>query len=165
MSHMLDEIDINILKILQKEGRLPNSELAQRIFLSPSQCLRRLRHLEKTGVIKGYAALLNPQAIGLGVQAYVYVTLEKNGQDSADEFAEAIKNWEEILECWAVTGDEDYLMRANCTESAGFFRFFDETFTGTGDRQWSKIKYPPAGTQGFDDFAFKAVEMKYPKKY
>jgi Lrp/AsnC family leucine-responsive transcriptional regulator len=108
---MLDEIDINILKILQKEGRLPNSELAQRIFLSPSQCLRRLRHLEKTGVIKGYAALLNPQAIGLGVQAYVYVTLEKNGQDSADEFAEAIKNWEEILECWAVTGDEDYLMK------------------------------------------------------
>jgi len=112
MSYMLDEIDINIMKILQKEGRLPNSELAQRIFLSPSQCLRRLRHLEKTGVIRGYAALLNPQSIGLGVQAYVYVTLGKNGQDSADEFAEAIKNWEEILECWAVTGDEDYLMRA-----------------------------------------------------
>ncbi|MBC8258089.1 MAG: Lrp/AsnC family transcriptional regulator [SAR324 cluster bacterium] len=130
MSHVPDEIDLKILKILQKDGRLPNSELAQQVFLSPSQCLRRLRHLEKTGVIKSYAALLDSQAIGLGVQAFVYVTLEKNGQDAADAFAEAIQNWEEILECWAVTGEEDYLLRAIAPNLDEFSNFLLKKLLG-----------------------------------
>ena len=79
----LDEIDLRILEVLQQEGRLSNRELSERVFLSPSQCLRRTKRLEQSGVIRGYAALLNPGRIGLGVRAFVNVSLEKHGQDPA----------------------------------------------------------------------------------
>ncbi|MDP7284123.1 MAG: winged helix-turn-helix transcriptional regulator, partial [Arenicellales bacterium] len=72
----MDEIDLKILKVLQANGRIPNSELALLVCLSPSQCLRRLRRLENKGVIRGYVALLDHASIGLGVQAFVNVTLE-----------------------------------------------------------------------------------------
>jgi len=107
----LDEIDLRILEVLQQEGRLSNRELSERVFLSASQCLRRTKRLEQSGVIRGYAALLNPGRIGLGVRAFVNVSLEKHGQDPAAAFSEAIQSWEEVLECWAVTGEGDYLLR------------------------------------------------------
>tara|TARA_B100002003_G_C14090245_1_gene524406 strand:- start:908 stop:1372 length:465 start_codon:yes stop_codon:yes gene_type:complete len=107
----MDEIDLKILKVLQANGRIPNSELALLVCLSPSQCLRRLRRLENKGVIRGYVALLDHASIGLGVQAFVNVTLEKHGRDPAQAFASAIGDWDEILECWAVTGGSDYLLR------------------------------------------------------
>lgn len=106
-----DEIDRKILGVIQTNGRIPNSELAELVCLSPSQSLRRLRRLETEGVIRGYVALLDHASVGLGVQAFVNVTLEKHGKDPAQAFAAAIQDWDEILECWAVTGGSDYLMR------------------------------------------------------
>lgn len=111
MSFQFDEYDLNILTELQRHGRLTNSELSARVFLSPSQCLRRVRRLEQSGVIRAYSALLEPGAVGIGIQAFVQVTLGKHGKDPARSFAEAIRDWEEVLGCWAITGDTDYLMR------------------------------------------------------
>jgi len=106
----LDDYDLNILDELQNRGRQSNADLAEKVHLSASQCLRRVRRLEEQEVIRSYAALLNPEALGLGIQAFIHITLEKHDEDPAKVFSEEIKDWEEVLACWAITGDTDYLM-------------------------------------------------------
>tara|TARA_Y100000031_G_scaffold148535_1_gene184975 strand:+ start:1381 stop:1878 length:498 start_codon:yes stop_codon:yes gene_type:complete len=110
MPSKLDEYDLKILNELQLRGRQSNAELAEKIHLSASQCLRRVRRLEEEGVIRSYAALLNPEALGLGIQAFIHITLEKHDEDPAKAFSNEIRDWEEVLGCWAITGDTDYLM-------------------------------------------------------
>lgn len=106
-----DRSDLKILKALQKNARLSHVELSQLVHLSASQCQRRLKRLQETGVIKRYITLLDMEAVGLGVHAFVNVNLEKHGETPAKDFSYAIGHYPQILECWAVTGDADYMLR------------------------------------------------------
>jgi Lrp/AsnC family leucine-responsive transcriptional regulator len=105
----LDRIDRRILEQLQDDGRLSNQELAERVALSPSPCLRRVRGLERAGIIRGYAALLDPLQVGLGLLAFVSVKLEKRGKMPVDQFMRAVQAWPEVIACFSMTGDMDYL--------------------------------------------------------
>lgn len=119
----LNRIDRKLLEILQREGRLTNLELAERVSLSPSACLRRVRALEESGVIRRYAALLDARKVGLGLLAYVNVKLEKRGRMPTDAFARAVKDWPEVLGCHSLTGDMDYLLRVQVEDLEHFSRF------------------------------------------
>jgi len=115
--------DRRILEILQREGRLTNLELAERVSLSPSACLRRVRALEESGVIRGYVALLDAARLGLGLRAFVTVKLEKRGRMPTDAFARAVREWPEVVSCHALTGDMDYLLQVHVEGLDHFSRF------------------------------------------
>ncbi len=138
----LDAIDRRILAIVQQDGRLSNQEIAERVNLSPSPCLRRIRRLEEIGVIRGYAALLDAQKLGLDLLAFVNVRLEKRGGPAtgargdetpvragathAELFRAAVQAWPEVVACHAMTGDMDYLLRVQVEDMAHFSRFVQE---------------------------------------
>ncbi len=119
----LGRTDRRILEILQREGRLSNLELAGRVNLSPSACLRRVRALEEAGVIRGYVALLDPARVGLGLLAFVTVKLEKRGRMPTDAFARAVRDWPEVVGCHSMTGEMDYLLRVHVEGLDHFSRF------------------------------------------
>jgi Lrp/AsnC family leucine-responsive transcriptional regulator len=136
---VLDKTDRKILAILQEDGRLSNQEVAERVSLSPSPCLRRIKHLEESGVIRQYVALLDPDKIGLGLLAYVNVRLEKHsdiplpgGQRTVSpspraDFAGSVAHWPEVVACYAMTGEMDYLLRVHVEDMEHFSRFMMET--------------------------------------
>lgn len=107
----LDRIDIKILNELQQNASLTNVELASRVNLSPSPCLARVRTLEKLGVIDRRIAVLDPAVLGIGVTAFIQVKLEKQVQLSLDSFTRSIDRLGEVMECYLMTGDSDYLLR------------------------------------------------------
>ena len=119
---VLDKIDLKILQVLQENGRLTNVELSERVALSPSPCLRRLKQLEDAGVIQRYAALLSPAAIELGLQAFIRVTLNKAG-GGREKLYEAVQGWQEILSCFALTGETDYMLHAFFVDMEHFSHF------------------------------------------
>lgn len=123
----LDRIDRRILESLQADGRLTNQDLAARIALSPSPCLRRVRALEDAGVIRQYVALLDPLKVGLGMLAYVTVKLEKKGKMPVDQFIRAVQSWPEVIACYSMTGDMDYLMRVQVEDLDHYSRFIMDT--------------------------------------
>ena len=130
----LDAIDRRILAILQENGRLSNQEIADRVNLSPSPCLRRIRRLEESGVIRTYVALLDAQMLGLDLLAYVNVRLEKRGPTAsgregvthAELFRAAVQTWPEVVACHAMTGDMDFLLRVQVQDMAHFSRFVQD---------------------------------------
>ena len=131
MPEPLDRTDLRILAELQRAGRLTNQELAERVSLSPSPCLRRVRQLEQAGVIRQYVALLDPRAVGLSVLAYVSVKLEKRapsrgGRLPSEDFRDAVASWAEVVACYAMTGEVDYLMRVHVGDFDDFARFIRE---------------------------------------
>ncbi|MBZ8139989.1 AsnC family transcriptional regulator [Rubrivivax gelatinosus] len=107
----LDAVDRAILQELQHDGRLSNVDLAQRIHLSPSACLRRVKALEDLGVIDRYVALLNPRAVGRHGTSYTIVNLESTQPAKLEAFEQAVKDTPEILDCFYVAGANDYLLR------------------------------------------------------
>lgn len=107
----LDRIDIKILNELQQNASLTNVELAARVNLSPSPCLARVRHLEKVGVIDRRIAVLDPSVLGLSITAFIHIKLEKQIQLSLDNFTRAIDRISQVMECYLMTGDSDYLLR------------------------------------------------------
>ncbi len=119
----LDAADVRLLECLQRRARLSNVELSERVHLSASQCYRRLRRLEEGGVVRGYVALLEREPLGLGVMAFVNVTLEKHGESPAQAFNEAVQDDPEILECYAVSGEADYLLRVVAPDLKAFSDF------------------------------------------
>jgi Lrp/AsnC family leucine-responsive transcriptional regulator len=119
----LDRIDLRMLAVLQGEGRVTNAELAERVNLSPSACLRRLQRLESEGVISGYAAQIDPESVGLGLQAFVRVQLARHESTAIDRFVERLAGWDEVVACHALTGDMDYLMHVYVADLAHFSRF------------------------------------------
>jgi Lrp/AsnC family leucine-responsive transcriptional regulator len=119
----LNRTDRRLLDLLQTDGSLTNLELASRVNLSPSACLRRVRALEKAGVIQRYVALLDARRLGLGLVAFVNVKLEKRGRMPTDAFARAVKDWPEVLACHSLTGDMDYLLRVQVEGLDHFSRF------------------------------------------
>ena len=136
----LDKTDRKILAVLQANGRLSNQDVAEQVSLSPSPCLRRIKRLEDAGVIRQYVALLDPDKIGLGLLAYVNVRLEKHS-DAAPTgaarsvlstspraaFAVSVGQWPEVVACYAMTGEMDYLLRVHVEDMEHFSRFMMAT--------------------------------------
>ena len=122
----LDRTDRKILEALQTDARLTNQQLAEKIALSASPCLRRVRALEERGVIRQYVALLDPAEIGLGLLAYVTVKLEKKGKMPVEQFTRAVLAWPEVIACYSMTGDMDYLMRVQVEGLDHYSRFVME---------------------------------------
>jgi DNA-binding Lrp family transcriptional regulator len=108
----LDKIDLRILQELQNDASLTNVELASRVNLSPSPCLARVKTLERLGVINRRVAVVDPQIVGLRVMAFIQVTLDKHAQSVRDGFAAEIGRIAEIMDCYLMVGDQDYLLRA-----------------------------------------------------
>ena len=119
----LDRTDLRLLALLQRDGRASNADLATQVNLSPSACLRRIQRLESAGVVAGYAARLDPQALGLGLQAFVRVQLEKHGAPGIERFVRAVQDWDEVVACHALTGDMDYLLHVYVRDLEHFSRF------------------------------------------
>jgi Lrp/AsnC family leucine-responsive transcriptional regulator len=129
----LDRTDLRMLAVLQGEGRITNAELAERVNLSPSACLRRLQRLESEGVLTGYTAQVDPQAVGLGLQAFVRVQLAKHEAEAVERFAAQVNAWDEVVACYALTGDMDYLLQIYVSDLQDFSRFLlDRLLNATG---------------------------------
>lgn len=107
----LDPTDLRLLDHLQTDARITNVALAESASLSPAPCLRRVRDLEAAGVIRGYATLLDPEALGLHVSAFIQISLEKQVVNALRNFEETIAGYPEVMECYLMTGDSDYLLR------------------------------------------------------
>jgi DNA-binding Lrp family transcriptional regulator len=106
----MDAIDRNILRLLQRDGRISNSDLATAVNLSASACLRRVRLLEESGVIAGYYMALSKRKAGFNGNAFLFVSLDQQGRQALDQFEEAAKQLPEIIECYLIAGQSDYLM-------------------------------------------------------
>ncbi|HYH17122.1 MAG TPA: Lrp/AsnC family transcriptional regulator [Azospirillum sp.] len=125
----IDRIDRSILTELQQDGRVTNNDLAQRVGLSPSPCLRWVKALEESGVIRRYVALLDPAAIDLSVNVFVNVTLERQVEERLEAFEAAVVQWPEVLECYLMTGEADYLLRVVVPDLAAYERFLKDHLT------------------------------------
>ena len=123
MTDLPDRTDARILALLQRDGRLTNAELSQQVALSPSPCLRRVRHLEESGFIRGYVALLDPGRLGLGLQAYVTVSVDKRRDTVINAFYAAMQASPEVLSCFALTGEMDYLLHVVSEDLEHYSRF------------------------------------------
>jgi len=119
----LDDIDKRIVAALQAEGRLPIVDLADRVGLSATPCQRRVKRLEEEGVITRYAALVSPAAMGVGLQALVEITLDDHSEKTVDAFEAAIRGRSEVVACYAVTGDMDFLVHVLVPDLASFSEF------------------------------------------
>lgn len=122
----MDEIDRKILRELSVRGRISNLDLAERIGLSPSACLRRTQELERSGVISGYRAVINPAALGKGFVAYVTVGLNDHSKASQKAFETAMQTAGQVTECHNVTGTVEYLLRVETADLASYKRFHTE---------------------------------------
>lgn len=141
MQITLDKTDLKILQVLQENGRLTNVELSERVALSPSPCLRRLKQLEDAGIIRQYAALLSPVELELGLQAFIRVSINKS-KDAREDFSAAVQTWPEVLSCFALTGETDYLLHAFFTDMNAFSHFVLDTLLshhGVQDAQSSFV--------------------------
>lgn len=125
----LDAIDRRLLAALQNDGRLTATELAERAGLTTSPCLRRLRRLEDTGVIRGYAALVDQKKVGLPVSVFVSIKLERQREEDLNRFEEAVRRCPEVVECYLMTGQRDYLLRVVARDLADYERIIKETLT------------------------------------
>ena len=125
----LDSIDRRLLVALQNDGRLTATELAERAGLTTSPCLRRLRRLEDTGVIRGYAALVDQKKVGLPVSVFVSIKLERQREEDLNRFEEAVRRCPEVVECYLMTGQRDYLLRVVARDLADYERIVKETLT------------------------------------
>lgn len=129
----LDTIDRKILAALQDNGRLSNVELAERVGLSPSPCLRRVRLLEEGGIINRYVALIDQKAVGLPVSVFISIKLERQQEDDLDSFEAAVRHYPEVLECYLMTGTRDYLLRVATRDLAAYERFLKNKLTRVGN--------------------------------
>lgn len=121
--HALDAIDRRILAALQENARIANTELAAAVGLSPAPCLRRVRALEEDGVIRKHVSLVNPGAVGLPVSVFVSISLERQVEEALKRFERVILGRPEVMECYLMTGDADYLLRVVCADLAAYERF------------------------------------------
>jgi Lrp/AsnC family leucine-responsive transcriptional regulator len=133
MMHMetLDKLDKAILRNLQEDGRATFDQIAERIGLSASAVLRRVKRLETAGVIDRYVAIVKPEAVGLGLTAYINVRLEKHSEthkrNPMDVFRASVQTWPEVVECAALTGEMDYLLRLVVADMPAYSRFIMDT--------------------------------------
>ncbi len=119
----LDATDLRILAELQENAKLTNADLAGRVNLSPSPCHTRVRSLEQAGVIGRYVTLLDPKAIGLTVSVFIQVSLDRQVEPALERFEQAVAQFPEVMECYLMTGDADYLLRVVVTDLPELERF------------------------------------------
>lgn len=145
----LDAIDLRILAELQQDGSLTNVELARRVHLSPSPCLARVKALEAAGVIERYVALASAKQLGLGLNVFINISLKTQSKEALAEFERRIAEHDEVMECYLMTGDSDYLIRVAVPDIAALERFILEQLT------------PIAGIEKIrSSFALKQVRYK-----
>ncbi|ATY42714.1 Lrp/AsnC family transcriptional regulator [Acinetobacter baumannii] len=138
----LDKIDRNILAILQKDGRLPNNELAEQVGLSASPCLRRVKLLEETGVIQKYVALLDAEKVGKGLTLFTRIWLVGQDAETVDQFTEVILNLPEVVECHLMAGDCDFLLRVVTRDLEDYRKFQIKHLTRKNGVQSIKTEIP-----------------------
>ncbi|WP_313802481.1 Lrp/AsnC family transcriptional regulator [Sphingobium sp.] len=133
MPNKIDQQDLRILRELQENGRLTNVDLAHRVNLSPSPCLARVRELERSGVIDRYVTLLEPARLGLNLSVFIEVTLERQVEQALEHFEAAMNRHPQVMECYLMTGDSDYLLRVIVEDVRSLERFIvDELSKITG---------------------------------
>ncbi|MFA6267073.1 MAG: Lrp/AsnC family transcriptional regulator [Pseudolabrys sp.] len=125
----LDPIDRKILNLLQSDGRMSINDLAAEVGLSPSPCLRRVRLLEKAGVINRYVAVLDQRAVGLPVSVFISIKRDKQREEMLERFGKTISRWPEVLECYLMTGQRDYLLRVVVPDLPSYERFLKTKLT------------------------------------
>ena len=125
----LDKYDLLILKALQKDGRISNVHLAEKVSLSESACLRRVRALEDSGVIDRYAALVSQPKVALSGNVFVHIGLHREEESELTAFEEAVRNIPEVMECYLMTGEFDYLLRVVVSDMADFERLHRDALT------------------------------------
>ena len=128
-SGRLSAVDAQLLQLLQRNARLTNASLAKSLRLSPSACLRRLRSLEERGFVRSYVAMLDPERLGLGASVFIQVSVDKKDEATLQGFERAIAKRPEVVECYLMTGDSDYLLRVVVPDVASFERFLVEHLT------------------------------------
>ncbi len=125
----IDEYDRAIVDALQQDGRMSNVELAAEVHLSESACLRRLRRLESSGLIERYAAIVDPVHAGVPGNVFVHITLSSQEQEDLKAFESAVRRVPEVMECYLMTGEFDYLVRVVVADTADFERIHSQTLT------------------------------------
>lgn len=125
----IDEIDRKIIAAIQRDGKITTQELAVQVGLSPSPCARRVRLLEQSGIIKGYTAVIDQKKAGLPINAFASIKLERQREEDLDRFAQAVTRWPEVLDCYLMTGQRDYLMRIVVSDLEAYERFLKEKLT------------------------------------
>lgn len=136
MSESLDRYDRHILRILQADGRISNQQLADEVGLSTAACWRRVKALDERGILKRYTTLVDPEALGYNLCVFMMVTLLRHSKDSAAEFEDAVKSCPEVLQCYAVTGNADFVLRVVIPSMSAYDRFLnDKIFTLPGVSQ------------------------------
>jgi Lrp/AsnC family leucine-responsive transcriptional regulator len=126
---LLDPIDLRILRELQQDGSLTNVELARRVHLSPSPCLARVKAMEQSGLIARYVALADAKLLGLGLNVFISISLKEQSKGSLAEFERRIAEHDQVMECYLMTGDSDYLIRVAVADMAALERFILEQLT------------------------------------
>jgi Lrp/AsnC family leucine-responsive transcriptional regulator len=142
MKGYLDDIDLQILKILQRDGRITNADLAKHVDLSPPSVLQRVRALEKAGIIRGYFAHLEPERVGLKLTAWVQISLALHQEQAIERFRRAIQDLPEVLECHHVSGDADFLLKVSVRDMRQYEAFIREKLArikGVGKIQTSFV--------------------------
>ncbi|MEA3299028.1 MAG: Lrp/AsnC family transcriptional regulator [Pseudomonadota bacterium] len=119
----LDNIDLKILRELQQDSKITNIELAQRVNLSPSPCLARVKRLETSGLVRNYVALLDPAQLGLHLNVFIFISLKAQSREYLKDFEDRVCSYEEVMECYLMTGDADYLIRVAMPDIAALERF------------------------------------------
>ena len=133
---MIDQHDRKILRILQQDGRITNQQLAEQVDLSAAACWRRVRAMEEAGVIRRYAALLDPQQLDQGLTVVLMVQLSQHNRDYRDAFETKVKGLSQVLQCYALTGNADFMLRVQVPDMAAYDRFLnDNLFTLEGVAQ------------------------------
>ena len=128
-SEALDDIDRKILTVLQADGRISLADLSAKVGLSSSPCLRRIRILERDGIIARYVAVLDQGKVGLPVSVFVSIKLESQREQALERFNKAIAKWPEVLECYLMTGPRDYLLRIVVADLSAYERFLKQKLT------------------------------------
>ncbi|BCH19838.1 Lrp/AsnC family transcriptional regulator [Mesorhizobium sp. L-2-11] len=125
----IDAIDRKILGVLQSDAHATTEELSEIVGLSPSPCARRVRNLEASGVIKGYVAVIDQLKIGLPISVFASIKLERQREEELDRFATAVQRWPEIVECYLMTGQQDYLLRIVVKDLEAYEAFLKQKLT------------------------------------
>jgi Lrp/AsnC family leucine-responsive transcriptional regulator len=125
----LDPVDIRILNELQQDSSHSNVELAKRVHLSPSPCLMRVKALKDKGVIRNYVALADPKVLGLGLNVFISISLKEQSKEALAEFEQRISEHDEVMECYLMTGDSDYLIRIAVADMGSLEKFILEQLT------------------------------------
>ena len=125
----LSETDRRILRALQEDGRMTVQAIAERVGLSASPCLRRIRQMEDSGVISAYSAVVDQARVGLPVSVFISIKLERQRATELDQFAKAISAWLEVMECYLMTGQHDFLVRVVCADLSTYETFLRDRLT------------------------------------